>query len=342
MTTRLARRLATACATACATVCMGAATLLAAAPAFAEAPQVRTQVPGYYRQMLGGFEVTALYDGQITLDTKILKNASQADMQKLLARMFRSNPTATAVNAFLVNTGGKLVLVDAGAAGLFGPTLGHILESLKAAGYTPEQVDAVLLTHLHPDHAGGLATPDGRAVFPNATVHAAQADADFWLSEEQARKAPQGMQPFFRMSQASLKPYVDAGRFKPFKGDVELLGGIRAVATAGHTPGHTSFLFDNGGQKLLVWGDLVHNAAVQFPRPGVAIEFDIDPKQAVATRRHAFDFAESGKLLVAGAHLPFPGLGHVRKEGTGRYEWVPVDFAPLPVAVNAPASASGR
>lgn len=327
-----------------ATALAGACLALAATPAArAEAPQVRTQVPGWYRQMLGGFEVTALYDGQIMLDTRILKNASQADMQKLLARMFRNNPTATAVNGYLVNTGSKLVLVDAGAAGLLGPTLGHILESLKAAGYTPEQVDVVLLTHLHPDHAGGLTTADGRAAFPNATVHAAQADADFWLSEEHTRKAPKGMQPFFRMSQASLKPYVDAGRFKPFSGEVDLLPGIRAVSTAGHTPGHTSFLFDNGGQKLLVWGDVVHNAAVQFPRPGVAIEFDIDPRRAVAARRHVFDLAETGRLLVAGAHLPFPGLGHVRKESTGRYEWVPVDFAPIvPAAASVPAAPASR
>ena len=177
--------------------------LLAAVSSFAiaEAPQQKTQVPGYYRLMLGSFEVTALYDGAIDLDEKLLKSIAKRDIQRLLARQFLKGPKVqTAVNAYLVNTGSKLVLVDAGAAKLFGPGLGNIIDNLKAAGYTPEQVDTVLITHLHGDHINGLVTPDGKAVFTNAEVWSAKADNEFWLSEEIAAKAPKDFQAFFKMS----------------------------------------------------------------------------------------------------------------------------------------------
>lgn len=313
-----------------------ALSLVAMPHAQAEAPQVLTQVPGYYRQVLGAFEVTALYDGQIALDTKLLKNAKPDQIQKLLARMFRANPTPTAVIAFLVNTGNRLVLVDAGAAKLFGPTLGQVLSNLKAAGYEPAQVDAVLLTHLHGDHVGGLLTPQGQVAFPNAKVYTAKADADFWLSPEVAAKAPDGAKGFFKMAQDSTAPYVKAGRFATFDGEAEIMPGIKPVSEHGHTPGHTGYLFESKGQKLLVWGDVVHNAAVQFPQPKVTIEFDSDPVKALATRLKVFGWTAKDALLVAGAHLPFPGLGRVRADGKGSYSWVPVDFAPVAPVVPAP------
>lgn len=148
--------------------------LLTATFASAEAPAKKTQVPGYYRLMLGNFEVTALYDGAIDLDEKLLMNINKREIQRLLARQFLKGPKVqTAVNAYLINTGSKLVLVDAGAAKLFGPGLGNIVANLKAAGYAPEQVDTVLITHLHGDHVNGLVTPDGQRVFINAEVWSA-------------------------------------------------------------------------------------------------------------------------------------------------------------------------
>ncbi|HLO62991.1 MAG TPA: MBL fold metallo-hydrolase [Azonexus sp.] len=304
--------------------------LLASSFASAEAPQQKVQVPGYYRLMLGNFEVTALYDGAIDLDEKLLKSITTRDIQRLLARQFLQGPKVqTAVNAYLINTGSQLILVDAGAAKLFGPTLGNIVDNLKAAGYAPEQVDAVLITHLHGDHVNGLVSADGQRVFTRAEVWSGKADNDFWLSESVAAQAPKEAQGFFKMARDAAAPYLAAGKWKTFDSDRELLAGVTSIDTHGHTPGHASYLIHSGDQRLLILGDLVHNHAVQFARPEVAIEFDVDQKQAVATRKRIFHRAAQEKLMVAGMHLPFPGIGHVRKEAKG-YAWVPAEFAPLP------------
>jgi len=301
----------------------------AAGLSFAGAPQLKTQVPGFYRFMVGSFEVTALYDGYIDLDSALLKNTSPQEVQSLLARMFLKGPKVqTAVNAYLVNTGDKLVLVDTGAAKGFGPTLGYIGDNLKAAGYDAAKVDVVLITHLHGDHVNGLVAPDGKMAFPNAEVWSAQADNDFWLSLEVAGKAAEGFQPFFKMARDAAAPYQQAGKWKTFGSDQDIVAGIASVAARGHTPGHSAYLLNSGGQRLLIWGDLVHNHAVQFARPHVAIEFDVDKKKAVVARKALFARAAREKLLVGGMHLPFPGIGHVRAEGKG-YAWVPVEFGPI-------------
>lgn len=305
----------------------------AALPLAASAAPVakqQTQVPGFYRMALGEFEVTALYDGYVDLDPKILKGASAEDIQKLLAKMFveSSKGVQTAVNAYLINTGSQLVLVDAGAAQCFGPTLGVIQANIEAAGYAPEQIDSVLLTHLHPDHACGLLTADGQMAFPDASVHVPQVEADYWLSAEVMAKAPEAGQGMFKMAQASVAPYVAAERLKLYGEQGPDIAGVTSVASHGHTPGHSGYLFGAGDSHLLVWGDIVHSHAVQFARPEVSIEFDVDSAQAIATRQRVFADAALDKLWVAGAHLPFPGIGHVRTEGEG-YAWVPVEYGPL-------------
>ncbi|WP_029711377.1 MBL fold metallo-hydrolase [Serratia fonticola] len=304
-----------------------------AAPAPA---QQQTQAPGYYRMMLGNLEVTALYDGYTHLATKLFHGVSEPDMQKLFARMFTDSKSGiqTAVNAFLVNTGTHLVLVDAGTSQCFGPTLGAIKNNLRAAGYQPEQVDMILLTHLHPDHACGI-TDQGKAAFPNATVYASKADGDYWLSKEMALKAPKNAQPMFKMAQDAVAPYAEQGKLKFYSPGEQLLPGLEVIATPGHTPGHTSYLFSSGGQKLLLWGDIVHSHSLQFAKPEVAVDFDTDSKQAIATRQKVFADAAENKLWVGGAHLPFPGLGHVRVEGKG-YAWVPVEYAPVVVGEKKP------
>lgn len=305
-------------------------TPFAAAPARAEAPQLKTQVPGYYRMMVGKAEVTALFDGAIDLDPKILKNVKPGELQRLLARMFAAAPKLqTGVNAFLINSGGKLVIVDTGAGKLFGPTLGNVIANLKASGYTTDQVDAVLVTHLHGDHMGGLVDAGGKPAFAKAAVFVAKTDADFWLSEEIAAKAPEQARGFFKMARDTAAPLQAAGKWKTFEWGSEIVPGFKAVEARGHTPGHTAFALESDGQHLLLWGDLVHNANVQFAKPSVTIEFDIDQKQAAKTRAAMFKATAKSRELVAGAHLPFPGLGHVRAEGKGSFAWVPVEFGPV-------------
>jgi glyoxylase-like metal-dependent hydrolase (beta-lactamase superfamily II) len=299
------------------------------AGAHAAAPQVKVQAPGFYRMMLGDFEITALSDGTVDLAPKeLLTNTTAAHVGEMLARSFEGDAVPTSVNAYLINTGSKLILVDTGAAKLFGPTLGNLLANLAASGYRPEQVDAVLITHMHPDHVGGLMA-GGKMAFPNATVHADQRDAAFWLSAAELDKAPEAMKGFFQGAAASMNPYVGAGRFKPFDGSTELFPGIRAVAAPGHTPGHTIYVIESKGQKLVLWGDLMHVAAVQFPEPAVTIAFDTDSPAAAGQRAKAYAEAAKDRFLVAGAHLPFPGIGHVRGEGKG-YAWVPVDYLAAP------------
>jgi glyoxylase-like metal-dependent hydrolase (beta-lactamase superfamily II) len=304
----------------------------AMAPAFADAPPRHMhQVPGYYRMVMGDFEVTALYDGYVALDAAILKGASAADIQSLLARMFvpqTKDGVQTAVNAFLIHTGQRLVLVDAGSAACFGPTMGKIEDNIRAAGYAPERIDTILLTHLHPDHTCGLAKADGKAAFPNATVYVERNEAAYWLDKEKAGRAPKASEPFFKMAQAAVAPYVAQGRMKEFAPGAAIMDGISSFSLAGHTPGHTGFLLSSGEERMLVWGDVVHSHAVQFAHPDVSIEFDVDQKQAVESRRKALAEAAGSRLWVAGAHLPFPGLGHVRKERRG-YAWVPVEYGPV-------------
>ncbi|MBT2335264.1 MBL fold metallo-hydrolase [Variovorax paradoxus] len=291
----------------------------------AGAPQVKTQAPGFYRVMLGDFEVTALFDGTLDLEPKkLLTNTTQGQVGKLLDRSFEKDVVQTSVNGYLINTGSKLVLVDTGAGALFGATLGNLRANLQAAGYKPEQVDDVLITHMHGDHVGGLMA-DGKLVFPNATVHAGQEDADFWLDKANLEKASPEMKGFFQGAMASINPYVEAGKFKPLKGSTELLPGIKAMPAHGHTPGHNVYVVESKGQKLVLWGDLMHVAAVQFEQPQVTISFDVDSKPAALERKKAYADAAKGRYLVGSAHLPFPGLGHVRAEGKG-YVWVPVDY----------------
>lgn len=306
------------------TAASGAA--LVPATAQAAAPLVKTQAPGFYRTMLGDFEITALSDGTIELPVdKLLTNVKPNAVEKALARAYLKAPVETSVNAFLINTGSKLVLVDTGAGTLYGPTLGKLVANLKAAGYQPEQVDAILITHMHPDHIGGLMTGDQRT-FPNATVHVDKADADYWLNADNAKKAPAEAQGMFQGATAMLTPYAKADKLQTFTGDAELMPGIKTVATHGHTPGHNNYAVESNGQKLVLWGDLLHVASVQFPDPSVTIQFDSDSKAAMAQRKKAFADASKAGYWVGAAHVSFPGIGHVGPETKG-YEYYPANYS---------------
>ena len=307
----------------------------AAAPEQPAKPQppamVRTQVPGYYRTMVGKFEVTALFDGTFEFHPELLKNADKQEIDKALTHHYgKLNGIQSAVNAYLINTGDHLVLADAGAGKLFSEDKqGHMMENLKAAGYQPEQVDTIVMTHLHGDHTGGLSNKEGSLLFPNATVYANKLENEYWLSEQVAAAAPPEKQMFFKLARESAVPYLSAEKWKPIEPGAEIVPGIKAVAAYGHTPGHTAFQVSSDGQQLLIWGDIVHSHAIQFNRPDIAIEYDSDSTKAVMTRKNLLKEASDKGELVAGMHLPFPGLGYVRNEGNGRYSWVPVEYTPI-------------
>jgi glyoxylase-like metal-dependent hydrolase (beta-lactamase superfamily II) len=306
----------------------GLAALLVAlsGTALAGAPAAKGQAPGWYRMALGDFEVTALSDGTVALPVdKLLTNTTPQHVQQMLARSYLQAPVETSVNGYLINTGTKLVLIDTGAAGLFGPTLGNLVNNLRASGYTPDQVDEVYITHMHADHVGGLMAGN-LMVFPNATIRADQHEADFWLSQANMDKAPADAKDFFKGAMASLNPYVAAGKFKTFDGDTELVPGIRAIAARGHTPGHAIYAVESKGQKLVVWGDLMHVAAVQFAEPAVTIQFDSDPKAAAPARKKAFADSAKHGYYVAVAHVAFPGIGKLRADGKG-YTWLPTNYS---------------
>jgi glyoxylase-like metal-dependent hydrolase (beta-lactamase superfamily II) len=308
-------------------LCMGIAGLFTAMSSQAAAPLLKTQAPGYYRMMLGQFEITALLDGTYLLPAEKMVVTPPAQLARTLQREFLPATPEISVNAYLVNTGEKLVLIDTGAGQLLAPTLGRLGASLAASGYKPEQVDEIYLTHMHPDHCGGL-TRDGKIQFANALVRAHRDEAAVWLSRERMEAAPKDEQRRYRLATAALAPYVESGRFKTFGDGETLTPGVRAIAAEGHTPGHTTFRVESQGQALLFWGDLLVVGAVQFAQPDVATRFDGDGGQAAAARREAFAQAAAQGYVVAGAHLAFPGLGHVREDGGG-YAFVPANYSSL-------------
>src|ERR1700686_1925225 len=276
-------------------------------PALAAAPQHHDQVAGFYRIRVGDFEVTALFDGAGQFDLNWL-TAKKVTMNGV-AKALHGNPHLldTCDTGFLVNTGKELILVDAGAGTWFGGgAFGRLVDSLRSAGYTPDQVDRVLVTHLHSDHIGGLTTQDGKRVFPNADVFVLKAESDFWLSPEIAAKAPKDAQPFFQAAQAISAPYIKAGKWHTFSGSEPIVDGMQLVPLPGHTPGHTGYEFSSKGQKILFWGDIIHAQRVQLQHPEVTAIFDIDQAAAAATRRQLLPKLASEDVLIAVPHMLFP------------------------------------
>lgn len=293
--------------------------------------QVKTQAPGYYRMMLGNYEVTALLDGTaiLPMDT-LLQGAPVETIKRLLAAQSLSTQVETPINAFLVNTGTHLILVDSGAGEFFGHAGGHLLENLRASGYSPEQIDTVLLTHIHSDHIGGL-NHNGKPTFVNASVYVNKKDADYWLDPAQIAPSKGKEQEAFKQANDALQPIVSAGKLKTFNGETNIFPGVMAFPAGGHTPGHTLYQFESEHQKLLAWGDLVHSTAVQMPQPEVTVTFDSNSAEAEKSREKILRDAAHNHEWIAGAHHAFPGLGHVVNAASinnhPAYQWIPVNYS---------------
>ncbi|WNN45974.1 MULTISPECIES: MBL fold metallo-hydrolase [Winslowiella] len=283
------------------------------------------QAPGYYRMMLGKLRITAVSDGTVTIPLeKLLTHITAEELRERMANEAMTPEAETSINAFVIDNGQQRILIDAGAGDLFGHSGGHLLENLAAAGYPAESINAVLLTHIHADHSGGVSR-DGKPAFPNAEVYVDNKDADFWLNQNNINKVEVSQQHTFAESEQTLRPVIDAGRFSTFTAPASVVAGIQAIPAAGHTPGSVLYRIESEGQVLVLWGDIIHAKAVQMPDPHVAIHFDVSQPDAVLTREKVLAQAADQGYWVAAAHIAFPGLGHVKKATDG-YRWVASNY----------------
>ena len=303
----------------------GAAMTTLTLPTHAATPLVGAQLPQVYRRKLGNYEITVLADGYLDLPHQIWAGLSPEEIDGHLTKSFL--PTGSmrnGVNAYLINTGKKLILVDSGARDLFGPNAGLFPTNLAAVGVKPEDIDQVLITHVHPDHVAGLYTAEGRVTIPNAEIFVDQADLNFWTGEAAQAQAIDMSKPWFDIARQWQKAFD--GRIKTFKGETDLGDGISAFPLPGHTPGHTGYRIESAGETLLIIGDAVISAAIQFANPDASAIWDTNAADGKKSRRTIFDVAAKDRTLVTATHLPFPSFGYVDRLKDGSYKWVPEEW----------------
>jgi glyoxylase-like metal-dependent hydrolase (beta-lactamase superfamily II) len=303
----------------------GAAALASNPPALAHAPQAgETAQPGFYRFKLGAIEITVISDGTLAFPAETLWGDRADDARSLLTSTFQpSSPVGLQINTTLVNTGNKLVLIDAGCGvDKFQNTNGRLIGHLAGAGYAPGDIDMILFTHAHFDHLWGIS--DGKnasLLFPSAEFVASEAEVAFWSDPGLPGKVPAKQQPL--VTQANLK--LANPRLRLVKPGAEVAPGVTTFDTAGHTPGHMSVHLSSGREEMLLTGDVIVDTAISFLHPEWAFGFDLDVPLATKARIAFLDRAAADKTLVGSYHLPFPGFGHVAREGSG-YRWVPADW----------------
>ncbi|NKC33581.1 MBL fold metallo-hydrolase [Falsiroseomonas selenitidurans] len=305
---------------------LGAGLLARPGAGFAAAPQRGGQVAAWYRFRLGGFECTVVSDGAIALAPPHptfgagVATPEQVE-QALRAAFLATDSLPVQLNCLVVNTGRALILLDAGVGPqpLFGPGTGRIAQALRAAGIEPAEIDLVAFTHAHPDHSWGIADAAGADIFPNARYAITARDFAAWTDEAMlAQPAP--IRDFVAGTRALFLPRRE--RFTLMPPGAELVPGIRAVPTPGHTIGHASFLLEDGGRRLLVLGDVANHHVLALRRPDWPFAFDSDPALAAETRRRTLEMAARERLELLAYHFPWPGLGHVEAAGQG-YAWTP-------------------
>lgn len=278
------------------------------------------QVPGVYRRRIGDIVVTALSDGYFIPDREMTRNLPTEERNRALSAAFRDS-LIFSVNAFVIHAGGRIALLETGSGNYLGPTLGHLIANLRLAGLDPGDIDTVLLTHMHPDHSAGLTDAGtGARHFDNAELVVHENEPRHWFDDvAMARASDLYKHLHFQMTREQVTPYLD--RTRTFsKGEV--FPGVTAIPCHGHTPGHSAFLIESDGERLLIWGDTIHIPEVQFARPEITMTPDNDPDAAVASRRRILEMAAREGFLVTGMHMHFPGFGHVEKDG-GAYRFWP-------------------
>jgi glyoxylase-like metal-dependent hydrolase (beta-lactamase superfamily II) len=301
---------------------VGAGALALTTPALAHAPQAHERAqPGFYRFKLGTIEITVISDGTLAFPAETLWGDRAEDARSLLASTFQpSSPVGLQINTTLVNTGGRLVLIDAGCgADKFQDTTGRLLGHLASAGYAPGDIDMIVFTHAHFDHLWGISDRQNASLlFPSAEFVASETEVAFWSDPALPGKVSAKQQPL--VTQANLK--LAGPRLRLIKAGAEVAPGVTTFDTAGHTPGHMSVHISSGREELLLTGDVVADTAISFLHPEWAFGFDLDVPLATKARLAFLDRAATDKTLVGSYHLPFPGFGHVVREGSG-YRWLP-------------------
>ena len=301
-----------------------ALTPFAASPLQAAAPPVGKQAPGWYRYKVGSIEITVVTDGHLI-------NKTRADLNGALeAAYYPKDQMTTPYNPIVVNTGSKLAVIDTGTGEAnyerTKGVVGQFQTNLKAAGIDRNAVDMVIISHFHGDHINGLITPDKKLAYPNAEVLVPAGDWKFFMDDgEMSRAAGDRMKAVFK----GLRDVFDAiGRkVTPYEPGKDITPGIAAVATPGHTPGHSSHIVSSGNSKVFVQGDVTHVPFVHVRNPGWHAFYDQDGAMAEATRRKVYDMLVAEKMMVQGFHYPFPSLAYVEKNGDG-YREVPVPWSP--------------